>query len=51
MAMTDKEDEEFRETLNRLTPAECAVILSCMTGEGFDEALARLEKDKEGSDN
>ncbi len=42
----EKDLEEFRETLNRLTPVECGFILAAMTGEGFDEALEALEKEK-----
>ncbi len=49
--MTEEEEQELVQTLNRLDPAEHAFVLACITGEGFDEALARLEKEKNIEDN
>lgn len=46
MAMTNKEKREMIEAMSRLTPAEAGFILACITGEGFDEAEARLEEEK-----
>lgn len=49
--MTEEEKQEFVKTINRLDPAEHAFVLACMSGEGFDEALARLKKEKNVEDN
>ena len=44
MAMTNKERRDMAEAMCRLTPAEAGFILACITGEGLDEAEARLER-------
>lgn len=42
--MTEEEEQELMETVRTMDNADRAFVLACITGEGFDEALAELKK-------